>query len=474
MDPGSSNTLNSLISSIDNLSVRSKQLPQRPQIEKPLLKYSNSEPGPIYLYQNPDLKPGLVNSAPNSPSKVLQNKKTISSTNAPSARKVTASPVHFGYVPPDDPYARPLSAKDLMTLGLERTKTLNHIMSSTLAGSLANSMHATNMSNISLFKTAKTPDGSPKQPSDTSSANSSSLPVNVNNHNTVTTTKVVSIHSAEANTVMTQSAKEKFEATLAKPASGSDRGTRPPSSLRRPRSSSVRNPNYSPAKPYEEVLTNEEEDFKMVSDQQTKQDGEEGLNHRISKAISTLSRASSLVNRNCLAQHSSSESLDRPNSTHTVNSGSNQLICTKLTPTIPAALASTKTVNTAAAVRPISAVSCSSAGKGSNHRISKAISTLSRASSLVNRNCLSQHSSSESLDRPNSTHTVTSGSNQLICTKLTPTIPAALASTKTVNTAAAVRPISAVSCSSAGKGSGSSSASSRHHKRGDSATTYYL
>lgn len=386
MDPGSSNTLNSLISSIDNLSVRSKQLPQRPQIEKPLLKYSNSEPGPIYLYQNPDLKPGLVNSAPNSPSKVLQNKKTISSTNAPSARKVTASPVHFGYVPPDDPYARPLSAKDLMTLGLERTKTLNHIMSSTLAGSLANSMHATNMSNISLFKTAKTPDGSPKQPSDTSSANSSSLPVNVNNHNTVTTTKVVSIHSAEANTVMTQSAKEKFEATLAKPASGSDRGTRPPSSLRRPRSSSVRNPNYSPAKPYEEVLANEEEDFKMVSDQRTKQDGEEGLNHRISKAISTLSRASS----------------------------------------------------------------------------------------LVNRNCLSQHSSSESLDRPNSTHTVTSGSNQLICTKLTPTIPAALASTKTVNTAAAVRPISAVSCSSAGKGSGSSSASSRHHKRGDSATTYYL
>ena len=336
MDHNHNNTagMNSVNGSMEDLSLRQKQLPYRQQASKPLLKYSNSEPGPIYLYQNPDLQPSppggsqalptAINSAPNSPAKVLPSKiKTISSTlsnNQQSTNKqFTATP--FNYVPSGDPYARPLSAKDLMTIGIERTKSLNHLMNSTLAGSLANSMHATNMSNSSMFKPNKA-ETQQKLSNDvvpvTSAQNLAAPSTITATPSNTATTRVVSIQPS----TVTQSAKEKFEASLSKPPTGLERGTRPPSALRRPLSSTVRNPNYTPTKPYNEISSKEEEDFKMVSDSKprvetkSKRSNEDTLNNKITKAISTLSvrtKSTSDKQRQQLRQLSSSnESLSDP------------------------------------------------------------------------------------------------------------------------------------------------------------------
>lgn len=329
--------INSVNGSMEDLSLRQKQLPFRQQANKPLLKYSNSEPGPIYLYQNPDLKSGsnssalptAITSAPNSPAKVLPSKNkpvssALASNQQSNGKQFTATPYN-SYVPSVDPYARPLSAKDLMTIGIERTKSLNHLMNNTLAGSLANSMHATNMTNSSMFKPNKLES---QQKPGTDVIPVSSLQ---QQHSTVSsagsthtaTTKVVSIQPS----TVTQTAKEKFEASLSKPPSGLERGTRPPSALRRPLSSTVRNPNYTPTKPYNEISGKEEEDFKMVSDSKSRTEtkskkNEDTLNNKISKAISSLSTRTKSQGaerqRHQLKQHSSSnESIS--DSSHSVS-----------------------------------------------------------------------------------------------------------------------------------------------------------
>ena len=333
MDHNHNNTagMNSVNGSMEDLSLRQKQLPYRQQASKPLLKYSNSEPGPIYLYQNPDLQPSppsgsqalptAINSAPNSPAKVLPSKtKTISSTlsnNQQSTNKqFTATP--FNYVPSGDPYARPLSAKDLMTIGIERTKSLNHLMNSRIE---KNQIFFSLMSNSSMFKPNKA-ETQQKLSNDvvpvTSAQNLAAPSTITATPSNTATTRVVSIQPS----TVTQSAKEKFEASLSKPPTGLERGTRPPSALRRPLSSTVRNPNYTPTKPYNEISSKEEEDFKMVSDSnprvetKSKRSNEDTLNNKITKAISTLSvrtKSTSDKQRQQLRQLSSSnESLSDP------------------------------------------------------------------------------------------------------------------------------------------------------------------
>lgn len=291
MDSNSHFPMASLEATMEDLSLKQNQLLYRQQTEKPLLKYSNSEPGPIYLYQNPDLKRDMISSALSGPPKVLASKKGISSTHGNPASSKHFSPTQYNYVPSADPYARPLSAKDLMTVGIERTKSLSHIMNSTLAGSITGEMHATNINNNTLFIPSKPTDLTKASHLDSASASQHNN--NSNNHNVLSTTKVVSVHSPESNTIITQSAKEKFEASLSKPPIALDRGARPPSALRRPNSSTVRNPNYSPVKPYEGV--SEDEDFKMVSDQKSKKKTDDNLNNKITKAISSLSRSNTSV-----------------------------------------------------------------------------------------------------------------------------------------------------------------------------------
>lgn len=301
MDPAFHKMTSALNSAMEDLSVsNNKQLPYRQQREKPLLKYSNSEPGPIYLYQNPDLQNPPTSSAPNSPAKGLSHKHVMQ-----SGHTSQYGSAQYTYVPSPDPYARPLSAKDLMTLGLERTKSLNHIMSTTLAGNLANSMHATNVNNNSaLYK--------PKR-SELLTSIKDITASDVSSHHAISTTKVVSVQSSEANTIRTQSAKEKFEASLSKPPIAPDRGVRPPSSLRRPQSSTVRNPNYSPSKPYDDRGGSEDEDFKMVSDSDNrpKKKVDDNLNNKVAKAISNLSKTTTNARSNSFSKLSSSnESLN--------------------------------------------------------------------------------------------------------------------------------------------------------------------
>lgn len=337
MDQNNNHTINTLNGSMDDLSLRQKQLPFRQQAVKPLLKYSSSEPGPIYLYQNPDVTPGAmsannnaaattaaVSSAPNSPSKVLpsRNKTSISSAMINNQASKHFSTSHINYVPSRDPYARPLSAKDLMTLGIERTKSLNHIMNNTLAGSLTSNMHATSMNNSTVFKPSKPQVEVQQQKyasevvtvstNQTASKNTQSQPAPP--PTTTASTRVVSIQPTQSS-VVTQTAKEKFEASLSKPPSGLERGTRPPSALRRPLSSTVRNPNYTPSKPYSEISGKEEEEFKMVSDTKPKLETkpkklhEDSLNNKITKAISNLSAKTSRSKHMVTQLSSSNESL---------------------------------------------------------------------------------------------------------------------------------------------------------------------
>lgn len=299
MDFNTPKVPNELDAVMEDLSLSHKPLPFRQQKEKPLLKYSNSEPGPVYLYQNPDLRTSFTSSVPSSPARALPNKRPGSAvvSNTPSRQYNTTPPTQFAYVSGPDPYARPMSAKDLMTLGLERTKTLNHIMSATLAGSIANNMQCTNASNNTLFKPSKPTDL--LNPLQDTTPNGGSHGSTSSNRNSVSTTRVISVHSAEANSATTQAAKEKFEARLSKPSSSTERvnGARPPSALRRPQSSTVRNPNYSPGKPYDESCASEDEDFKMMSDveQKPKRKIDDNLNNKISKAITTLSRSTTNV-----------------------------------------------------------------------------------------------------------------------------------------------------------------------------------
>lgn len=257
---------------LDELSLRTQLLHSRPQREKPLLKYSSSEPGPIYLYQNPEISQHMtstaISSAPNSPAKSAVNGQA--KTSAPYG----ASP--YSYVPSPDPYARPLSAKGLMTAGLERSKTMTQ--------TIASSLHATNMTNNSLFRPTKQ-DGKPfNKPTESEAHNRLGVEVPV-----TATTKVVSIQSSS--TTMTHSAKMKFEESLVKPLTP-ERGARPPSALRRPSSSTVRNPYYSPAKPYTEISP--EDEMKFPSE--TKKP--ENLNNTISRAITTLHKAKTARVRN--------------------------------------------------------------------------------------------------------------------------------------------------------------------------------
>ncbi|XP_067933172.1 uncharacterized protein [Watersipora subatra] len=301
MNPTFNNPMtNSIHVAMEDLTLSQKQLPFRQQRDKPLLKYSNSEPGPIYLYQNPDLENSSLNTAPNSAAKSLASKKALQ-----PVHPTQYNPTQYTYVPPPDPYARPLSAKDLMTVGLERTKSLNHMMGATLAGNiaLANSMHGTNINNSTLFL--------PPKNSEISDSGEDSVapntPISNLSQRMMATTRVVSVQSPEANTIRTKSAKEKFEASLSKPPT-SDHGARPPSSLRRPQSSTVRNPNYTPSKPYDDCGSVEDEDFKMLSDSDVKfkRKQDDNLNNKVSKAINSLTRTATGIKINSVTKLSSS------------------------------------------------------------------------------------------------------------------------------------------------------------------------
>lgn len=322
MESHMNTNITSLNEGLENMSLRPKHLTQRQQTDKPLLKYSSSEPGPIYLYQNPDLQTTHTSSssAPNSPAKILPTKKISSTTSVGKSTSRQFNPGKYTYVPSNDPYARPLSAKDLMTLGKERTKSYNHIMSTTLAGSIANSMHATNMTNNAVFESSK-PTESLKSGQDGTLSSAQQRVMSANGYSATAATKVVSVQSSEANTLMTQTAKEKFEATLSKPSRITESGNRPPSSLRRLHSAtSVRNPNYTPTKPYDDLCGSDDEDFKMVSDQNPKKKNEDNLNYKISKAINTLSRTSTGTRRQSIIQMSdSNESLAAPSSNGDTN-----------------------------------------------------------------------------------------------------------------------------------------------------------
>lgn len=301
--------ISTLSANLDEMSIR-KQLPFRQQAEKPLLKYSTSEPGPIYLYANPDLtkRTPIYNGAsvPSSPVRTLNNNKSASgTTNDSTASSLMGktpyrSSAQYNFVPTLDPYSRPLSAKDLLTIGIDRGKSLPMSQPKNMSG-----LHATNMSNSNILKSQQLETSShlykSKQevnstlkketsPSSASISHSFSSPA-------ITTTKVTSVASIPIST-STQSAREKFEATLAKPplpTSQGEKGARPPSALRRPVSSKVRNPHYSPSRPYQDVLYGSGDDdteFKMVSDVKNKaKTQQDTLNGKITEAITSLSKS---------------------------------------------------------------------------------------------------------------------------------------------------------------------------------------
>lgn len=286
-------SVNTLTAKLDELRLQ-KPLPLRQQVEKPTLKYTNSEPGPIYLYQNPDLNSRNA-SVPGSPIRTNVAKYNVRSSLNPELSHSSSSE-QYPYIPLADPYTRPVSAKDLMTVGMERTKTppgsfhvpisSNHAGKSSQPSSLRSSVRSPSATETSrpmkLLSEAK----STTKSKHTSSSQPTTQQMTTA---TITSTKVISVPSS--NTTI-QTSKEKFEASLSKPSSASsEHGRRPPSALRRP-SSSVRNPDYSPSKPYgEKAPPDEAEDFKMVSDNnKVKGKTDETLNGKITRAITNLNR----------------------------------------------------------------------------------------------------------------------------------------------------------------------------------------
>lgn len=282
MDTGDPYIVGTLANNIDDLSL-TKQLPFRAQTAKPVLKYSSSEPGPIYLYQNSDLPVSQkVSSVPSSPSHtVADSRKTDGSLKSQYGSKPPKQPTttQYSFAPTVDPYARPLSAKSLMTVGIDRPKSSSAGNGSkTSSTDITSHMHSTNLCNSNIFNTYDTsPQSVPKI----------TRPHKTNASSSMTTTKIISIQSPSSGG--TQTAKEKFEASLQRP-STARHGMRPPSALRMPLPSQIRNPNYSPAKPYQEVANRNNDEFKMVSDPKPNKEPDT-LNNRVAKAITNLSRS---------------------------------------------------------------------------------------------------------------------------------------------------------------------------------------
>lgn len=265
-----------------------KQLPFRAQTAKPILKYSNSEPGPIYLYQNPDVSPiQKVSSVPTSPARSVVEKRHTDSSCKPkvnSKSQKQSSVAQYNGVPTVDPYARPLSAKNLMTVGIDRPKNSTvGTRTKNASNDIATHMHSTNLCNSNIFK---------QNDSGLQSQTKIIGTLKTNSSNSMTATKVISIQSPSS--MVTQTAKEKFEASLQRPSSTVRLGMRPPSALRSPLPSQIRNPNYSPTKPYQEVSKDNSDEFKMVSDPKPNKEPDT-LNGRVAKAITTLSRSKTSI-----------------------------------------------------------------------------------------------------------------------------------------------------------------------------------
>lgn len=223
-----------------------------------------------------------MQSVPTSPAHSTSEKKHGSTSNPISqfnSSKLAkpASAHQYGFAPSHDPYARPLSAKNLLTVGIDRPKS--SVMTNQPTNiTKDNPMHATNLSNNDIFKPN---DSHPQPKSKITAIHKRNLPSSLN------TTKVISIQSPSS--AVTQTAKEKFEASLNRP-STSKTGVRPPSALRAPSSLQIRNPNYSPTKPYQEVAREKSEEFQMVSDKNTRTEPDT-LNGRVAKAITTLNQS---------------------------------------------------------------------------------------------------------------------------------------------------------------------------------------
>lgn len=281
MDTGDPYIVGSLANNLEDLNL-SKQLPFRAQTAKPILKYSSSEPGPIYLYQNPDLPLSQkISSVPSSPSH-SENRKTDGAIKQQNDSKPAKQPAtsQYSFTATVDPYARPLSAKSLMTVGIERPKSSNvGTGPKTSTTDITSHMHSTNLCNSNIFST--TSDTSPQ------SVPKVTRPHRASASSPMTTTKIISVQPPSS--AGTQTAKEKFEASLQRP-STARLGMRPPSALRMPLPSQIRNPNYSPAKPYQEVANRHNDEFKMVSDPKPNKESDT-LNSRVANAITNLSRS---------------------------------------------------------------------------------------------------------------------------------------------------------------------------------------